>query len=209
VIIDPKGHDYNNIYKLLIGSIVPRPIAFVSTLSATGVGNLAPFSFFTAVCSNPPTVLFSTVIRRDGTHKDTFANVESTKEFVLNIVSEGIAEQMNICSADFPPNVDEFTVSGLTPVKSDLVAPPRVKESAISMECRLTQTIRVGSGPGGGCVVMGEVLRFHIADTLFEDFRINPDLLQAIGRMGGPSYTRTRDRFDLPRPNAAELLARK
>jgi len=209
VIINPKDHDYRNIYKLLIGSVVPRPIAFISSLSGSGVLNLAPFSFFTAACSNPPTVLFSTVIRRDGTHKDTFANVEATKEFVLNVVSEEIAEQMNICSADFPPEVDEFVVSGLTPVKSDLVAPPRVKESPISMECRLMQTVRIGEGPGGGCVVFGEVVRFHVADRLIDDFRIDPDLLRAIGRMGGPTYARTRDRFDLPRPDADELLKRK
>ena len=203
--IDPKDHDYANVYKLMIGSIVPRPIAFVSTVSADGLRNLAPFSFFNGVCSNPPIVLFSTVIRKDGSHKDTLNNVEATKEFVVNIVSEGFAEQMNMCSSDFPPDVDEFAISGLTPIPSDLVKPPRVKESRINMECKLVQIIRFGDHPGAGCTVFGEILRFHIADELFDNYRIDPDKLRPIGRMGGPTYTRTTDRFDLIRPKAGEI----
>jgi len=198
--IDPKDHDHNSIYKLMIGSIVPRPIAFVSTISAEGIPNLAPFSFFNGVCSNPPIILFSTVIRKDGSHKDTLNNVEATKEFVVNIVSEEFAEKMNITSADFPPGVDEFVESGLTPVPGDLVKPPRVKESKISMECTLVQVVMFGTGPGGGATVFGKIVRFHIADELLHDFRIDPDKLRPIGRMGGPTYTRTRDRFDLIRP---------
>jgi flavin reductase (DIM6/NTAB) family NADH-FMN oxidoreductase RutF len=204
VIIDPKDHEYNDIYKLMIGSIVPRPIAFVSTVNAKGRKNLAPFSFFNGVCSNPPIVLFSTVIRKDGTHKDTLNNVEETREFVVNMVSEDFARQMNDTSADFPPEVDEFEVSGLTPVPSDLVKPYRVRESKISMECRLVQLVQFGTGPGGGCTVFGEIVRFHIADELFDHYRINQDLLKAIGRMGGPTYTRTHDRFDLMRPKTGE-----
>lgn len=200
MIITPSDHDYNNIYKLMIGSIVPRPIAFVSTVNAKGNRNLAPFSFFNGVCSNPPTILFSTVIRKDGTHKDTLNNVEATKEFVVNMVSEDIAEQMNICSGEYPPDVDEFVESGLTPIPSDLVKPPRVKESMMSMECKLTQIVHIGNGPGGGCTVFGEIIRFHIDDRLFDNFRIDPEKLRAIGRMGGPSYTRTRDRFEMVRP---------
>ena len=205
VIINPSEHEYRNIYKLLIGCIVPRPIAFVSTISTDGICNLAPFSFFNGVCSNPPIVLFSTVIKADGSNKDTLSNVEATKEFVVNIVSEDIAEQMNLCSADFPPDVDEFAISGLTPIPSDLVTPPRVKESRINMECKLAHIARFGNGPGGGCTIFGEVLRFHIADELFDNFRIDPDKLHPIGRMGGPTYTRTTDRFDLVRPKAGEV----
>lgn len=205
MIIDPKDHDYNNIYKLMIGSIVPRPIAFVSTIGTDGIRNLAPFSFFNGVCSNPPIVLFSTVVRRDGKEKDTLRNVEASGEFVVNIVSEDFAEKMNITSADFPPEVDEFAESGLTPVPSDLVKPPRVKESRIAMECKLVRVVRFGSGPGSGCTIFGRILRFQIADALFDNYRIDPDKLAAIGRMGGPTYTRTRDRFDLIRPKAGEL----
>ena len=189
----------------MIGSIVPRPIAFVSSLSPSGVRNLAPYSFFNGVCSNPPIVVFSSVIRKDGGHKDTLNNVEATGEFVVNIVSEEFAEQMNITSADVAPEVDEFTLSGLTAIASDLVKPPRVKESKISMECKLAQIVRFGSGPGGGCSVFGEILRFHIADELFDNYRIDQDKLHSIGRMGGPTYTRTKDRFDLIRPKTGEV----
>ena len=205
MIIDPSAHAYGDIYKLLIGSIVPRPIGFISTVNMEGVRNLAPFSFFNGVCSNPPIVLFSTVVRADGSHKDTLNNVETTKQFVVNIVSEDFAQQMNITSADFPPGVDEFIEAGLTPVASDLVKPPRVKESRIQMECRLVTVVRFGQGPGGGCTIFGEVVRFHVSDELFDNFRIDPDKLRPIGRMGGPTYTRTTDRFDLIRPKAGEI----
>lgn len=201
VIINPSEVDYKQTYKLMIGSIVPRPIAFVSSMSAEGVRNLAPFSYFTAASSNPPVILFCPVIRADGAKKDTLNNVRSTGEFVVNIVSEDFAAAMNVCSADFPPGVDEFLESGLTPVPSDLVKPPRVGESRISMECRLRDIVIINDGPGGGSIVLGDILRFHVADELIENFRIDPDALQAIGRMGGPTYVRTRDRFDLARPN--------
>jgi flavin reductase (DIM6/NTAB) family NADH-FMN oxidoreductase RutF len=201
MIIRPKEHDYNNIYKLMIGGVVPRPIAFVSSLNPSGVRNLAPFSFFNAVCSNPPTVLFTTTIRKDGTEKDTLNNVEATREFVVNIVSEDFAVAMNTASAEVPPDIDEFVLSGLTPVASECVKPPRVKESRFSMECRLTQIVRINPRqPGGGNIVIGEVVLFHIADEIIDNFRIDPDKLNAIGRMGGPTYSRTRDRFELIRP---------
>ncbi len=205
MIIDPKQHDHNNIYKLMIGSIVPRPIGFISTINPEGVYNLAPFSFFNGVCSKPPIVLFSTVVRSDGKQKDTLNNVEATGEFVANIVSEEFATQMNATSADVPPDVDEFAVSGLTPIPSDLVRPPRVKESKVNMECKVIQVVHFGDSPGAGSTIFGEILRFHIQDALFDNYRINPDLLHAIGRMGGPTYTRTRDRFDLIRPKLGEL----
>jgi flavin reductase (DIM6/NTAB) family NADH-FMN oxidoreductase RutF len=200
VIINPSEHPYGDIYKLLIGSIVPRPIGFISTRAKDGVLNLAPYSFFSAVCSNPPIVLFSTVIRKDGTTKDTLNNVRETGEFVVNIVSESIAEKMNMTSAEVPSDVDEFALSGLTPVPSDLVSCPRVKEAKISMECTLVNIVTFGEGPGGGATAFGEIVRFHIEDGLFDNFRIDPDRLGAIGRMGGPIYTRTRDRFEMARP---------
>ena len=206
MIINPAEQDFRDVYKLLIGTIVPRPIAFVSSIDPAGVRNLAPFSFFTAVSANPPVVCFAPMVRSaDGTQKDTLRNIEATKEFVVNVVSESIAERMNICSTDFPPGVDEFKESGLTPVASDLVKPARVGESPVSMECALLQIVGVSSKPLGGSLVLGEVLRFHIRDELFNNFRIDPDLLRAVGRMGGPTYTRTADRFDLIRPKAGEL----
>lgn len=201
MIIDPREAGFQNVYKLLIGAIVPRPIAFVSTLSREGIRNLAPFSFFTAVSANPPVICFCPV-RRPGPapHKDTLSNILSTGEFVVNIVSEEFASQMNATSAEFPPEVDEFEASGLTPVPSDLVRPPRVAESHVQMECRLYLTIEIGELPGSGNLVLGEVVRFHVDDPYFDDFKIDPEKLRPIGRMGGSTYTRTTDRFEMTRP---------
>jgi flavin reductase (DIM6/NTAB) family NADH-FMN oxidoreductase RutF len=136
----------------------------------------------------------------DGCRKDTLHNIEATREFVVNIVSEDFAAQMNICSTEFPPDVNEFAEAGLTPVASELVRPPRVKESRINMECRLLQVVHVSAQPLGGSIVLGEILLFHVRDELIDNFRIDADKLRPIGRMGGATYTRTTDRFDLVRP---------
>jgi flavin reductase (DIM6/NTAB) family NADH-FMN oxidoreductase RutF len=201
MIINPADTTAGNIYKLMTAIIVPRPIAFVSSMSAAGVRNLAPFSFFTAISANPPVVCFSPMIRgSDGSRKDTLNNIEATGEFVVNIVSEDFAEQMNVTSAEYTPEVDEFLESGLTPLPSDCVTPPRVGESRASMECKLIQIVHVSPKPLGGSIVLGEVLRFHIAEEIFSDFKVDPDDLRAIGRMGGPTYARTTDRFNMERP---------
>lgn len=201
MVIDPAETGAANVYKLMVGVIVPRPIAFVSSISPEGVLNLAPFSFFTGISANPPVICFSPMVRgSDSQRKDTLHNIEATGEFVVNIVSEDFAERMNICSAEFPSDVDEFAVSGLTPAPSDIVRPPRVGESRVNMECRLVQVVHISAKPLGGSLVIGEVLRFHVADELVSDYRIDPDVLRAIGRMGGPTYTRTTDRFNLERP---------
>ncbi len=201
MIVDPAHTDPTSVYKLLIGSVVPRPIAFVSTISPEGVFNVAPFSFFTVASPNPPVLVFNTGLRtRPDPRKDTLRNVTTAREFVVNIVSEEFAEQMNLCSGDYPPEVDEFQVSGLTPIPSDLVKPPRVAESHVNMECRLLYTISLSGLVTGGNLVLGEVVRFHIDDAYVSNYRIDQDKLRAIGRMGGSSYTRTGDRFDMIRP---------
>jgi len=201
VSVDPGSTDVRDIYSLMTGAIVPRPIAFVSTVNAGGARNLAPFSFFTGVSADPPVVCFSPLRRAsDGSRKDTLRNIEATGEFVVNVVPEEIAQQMNACSPEFPPEVDEFEISGLTAVASDLVKPPRVGESKISMECRLIRIVEVSDKPLGGSLVIGEVLRFHIAGEIADGFRIDADKLRAIGRMGGPDYVRTADRFVMIRP---------
>jgi flavin reductase (DIM6/NTAB) family NADH-FMN oxidoreductase RutF len=201
MIVDPAVASPVDVYKLMVGAIVPRPIAFVSTLSPEGILNLAPFSFFTGISANPPVICFSPMIRgNDGARKDTLQNIERTREFVVNVVSEEFVQQMNICSTEFPPDVDEFEASGLTPIPSDVVKPPRVKESHINMECTLVQIVDVSAKPLGGSIVLGEVVRFHIDDAIIDNLRIDPDKLRAVGRMGGPTYTRTTDRFDLERP---------
>jgi flavin reductase (DIM6/NTAB) family NADH-FMN oxidoreductase RutF len=203
--LDPAKQTSQETYKLLVGTIVPRPIAFVSSLDEHGVRNLAPFSFFTAVSANPPVICFSPMIRGAAKPnlmmtKDTLRNITNTREFVVNIVSEEFAVQMNACSAELPPEVDEFNISGLTPLASDVVHPPRVAESHVQMECRLVQIVTVSADPLGGSLVLGEVLRFHVREALFDNFRIDPDKLRAIGRMAGATYARTTDRFELERP---------
>ena len=201
MVIDPASTGAQNVYKLMIGVIVPRPIAFVSTVSADGILNLAPFSFFTAVSANPPVIAFSPMVRgSDGQHKDTLRNVEATGEFVVNIVSEEFVAQMNLCSGEYPSEVDEFALSRLTPLASELVTPPRVAESKVHMECRLVQVVHVSRKPLGGSIVLGEILRFHVADAVIDEFRTDPDALKAVGRMGGPTYVRTTDRFNMERP---------
>ena len=206
VSFDPGRESVQNIYKLMIGTIVPRPIAFVSSLDEHGVRNLAPFSYFTAVSADPPVVLFCPSVRRDDpqrglvAHKDTLLNVIATREFVINVVTDAIVEKMNLTSAQVPPEVDEFDLAGLTPLPSELVKPPRVAESPVQMECRLRQIIEVSDRPSGGSVVLGEVLRFHVREDLIENVRIDPEKLAAVGRMGGATYVRTHDRFDLKRP---------
>jgi flavin reductase (DIM6/NTAB) family NADH-FMN oxidoreductase RutF len=201
---DPADHAAADIYKLMVGCIVPRPIAFVSSIDEAGIYNLAPFSYFSAVCSKPPTVLFCAAVRsatNSMNHtKDTLRNVLATREFVVNIVSEEIAVAMNQTAAEVAPEVDEFALSGLTPLASEVVRPPRVAESPVQMECRLREAITISDQPGGATIVIGEVQRFHVREGLADNYRIDPDKLRAIGRMGGPTYSRTTDRFDLERP---------
>jgi flavin reductase (DIM6/NTAB) family NADH-FMN oxidoreductase RutF len=201
LIVDPCSAEYPNVYKLLIGSVVPRPIAFVSTVNPEGAFNVAPFSFFTVASANPPVLVF-TVSRRGlpDSRKDTLRNITTAREFVVNVVSEEIGQKMNLCAGDYPPEVDEFEISGLTPVPSDLVKAARVAESHINMECRLLYTIEMSGLPGGGNLVLGEVIRIHVDDAYVQNYRIDADKLSAIGRMAGNSYTRTKDRFDMIRP---------
>jgi flavin reductase (DIM6/NTAB) family NADH-FMN oxidoreductase RutF len=199
--LDPAAETPESLYKLMIGVIVPRPIAFVSSVDAQGVRNLAPFSYFNGCSTNPPVVCFTAAVRPGPRpQKDTLENVLATQEFVVNIVSEDFAEKMNATSAEVPPDVDEFALAGLTPIPSDLVRPPRVAESRVHMECRLRQVIRISDRPGGGNLILGDVVRIHIDPAILSNGKVDPDKLCAIGRMGGPTYVRTRDRFDMPRP---------
>jgi flavin reductase (DIM6/NTAB) family NADH-FMN oxidoreductase RutF len=207
--LDPADFDPRQIYKLMTGIIVPRPVALVSTVDRDGVANLAPFSFFSGVGSNPPTVLFCPTLRAPGgapsklrseMRKDTLSNVEETGEFVVNVVSEAIAAAANASAAEVPPEVDEFVLAGLTPQASEAVRPPRVAESPAQMECKLLQVVYTNRAPGGGVVVLGEVVRFHVRESLVDDFRVDPAALDAVGRMAGNTWVRTRDRIELIRP---------
>ncbi len=202
--IDPAQQATRDIYKLMTGIIVPRPIALVSTIDRTGAANVAPFSFFSGVGSTPPTLLFCPVLRTDSAtlpaRKDSLRNVEETGEFVVNVVSEALAAAANATAAEVPPEVDEFELAGLTPIPSEIVKPPRVAESPAQMECKLLQVIYTAKRPGGGVIVLGEIVRFHIREDLFDNFRVDPAGLAAVGRMAGNTWVRTRDRIDLARP---------
>ena len=201
VIIDPGAQAFSKNHKLMIGSIVPRPIALVSTCSPGGILNLAPFSYFNGVCSNPPTIMFAPARRGyDGKTKDTLNNIQNTNEFVVNIVSEDFAEKMVACSTDFEPEIDEFDVSGLTPSPCQKIRPPLVNEAQVSYECELNQIIPVGDeSPGSGFIVIGTIVLFHIADDVYENGKINLEKLRPVGRLAGNNYIRTSDQFEIVR----------
>lgn len=199
--IDPATLPWRDAYKYLTGSIVPRPIAFVSTVDAEGKTNLAPFSFFTAVAADPMTIAFSPMRRgTDGAKKDTLKNIEATGEFVVNIVSESFVEQMNVTATEFPPEVSEFDESGLTPVPSVVVKAPRVKESKVNLECKLLQVVEVGGDhAGAGAIVLGTVVQVHVEDEVHFDGKIDTKGVQPVGRLAGADYVRLTDTFVLER----------
>lgn len=203
--IDVRSLPAPDAYRLIIGSVVPRPIAFVSTINAQSIGNLAPFSFFTGISSNPPCVVISVARKPDGSKKDTLRNIEETKEFVVNAVSEWIAEPMVHCAATYPYGIDEMSKVGLTPLASQVVRPPRVKESALQMECAVHQLVEVGDGsPGSTTLVIGKILMFHGAEGVLKNGRIDPRALKPVARLGGISYTGLGDIFEIavPPPNS-------
>lgn len=201
--IDMSGASFADTYRLMTSAIIPRPIAFVSTLSASGVANLAPFSYFNAVSSKPPCLMFAITNKGDGTKKDTLINIESQGEFVVNIVSEWLAEPMNWCSIEYLSSQSEFDDSGLTKLKSDIVAPFRVKESAIHFECRTYNISRIGGEElGGAAVVIGEIIKAHISRGLLDDKgRIDPKKVNPICRLAGGYYSTLGEIFELKRPN--------
>jgi flavin reductase (DIM6/NTAB) family NADH-FMN oxidoreductase RutF len=200
--IAPDALPRQSIYKILIGSVVPRPIGWISTVNASGQPNLAPFSFFNAVCSSPPTVLFCPMIRStDGNTKDTLNNVKATGEFVVNIVSEEQALSMVATSLEIAPDVNEFELTGLATAPSVVVKPPRVAESPIHFECKVSQIVEVGNQPGGGSVVLGEIVHLHVDErVLIGEDKINLAALKPIGRLAGSAYTRVTDLFEMVRP---------
>lgn len=192
-----------NTYKLLVSTVVPRPIAWVTTLDADGVPNAAPYSFFNAVSGSPPVVCIGIGPKKPGL-KDTGENIRRSGEFVVNLVPEAAAEAMNVTAIDFPPGVNELAEAGLTPVQSTHVAPPRIAESPVAMECRLLQLVELAAGRA---VVLGEVLAFHVADSCVLDAarcHIDTPKLGLIGRMhGAGGYLRTTDRLEMPRISLA------
>ncbi|HRV85797.1 MAG TPA: flavin reductase family protein [Saprospiraceae bacterium] len=189
---EPGPTPQRDFYQFLIGCVGPRPIAFVSTLSPAGVPNLAPYSFFNAFSSNPPIVVFSSGLRaKDQTAKDTLNNVRVHGEVVINMVNHAIVNQMAIASVEFPPEVDEFKKSGLTPLASTWVKPYRVAESPASLECRVQEIIPLGSAGGAGHLVVCRVLGIHIREDIVGDNdRIDPHKMDLMGRLGRSYYVR-------------------
>jgi flavin reductase (DIM6/NTAB) family NADH-FMN oxidoreductase RutF len=184
-------------YFLLTGAVIPRPIALVTSLSSAGVVNAAPFSFFNAVSSDPPLLMLA-IDRRRGERKDTARNILELREFVVNIVSESIAERMNLCSGEYPADVSEIDIAGFTALPSERIAVPRIAESPVQMECTLSQSLTVGRTPND--LLIGEVQVFHVADAVLEAGRISPQALQAVGRLSGSNYCRSTDVFRMERP---------
>ncbi|WP_442604171.1 flavin reductase family protein [Paenibacillus sp. KN14-4R] len=201
MIISPSDLEWKDANKLMVGSILPRPIAFVSTMDEQGVSNLAPFSFFTPICASPMMICFAPMLRgTDGVKKDTLRNIEATKQFVVNIVSESLAGPVNECATEYAPEVDEFEAAGLTKAASEKVRPYRVLESKIHLECELHELLSFGDQPGAGNLVIGKVVLIHISDELYYDGKIDTVKLKPIGRMAGQEYSRaSTDTFILER----------
>ena len=196
MIIDPNTFERFN--AVLTGVIVPRPIAFVSTMSPDGEVNLAPYSFFNAVSYNH--VVFSSSRHVSNKSKDTLRNIEETGQFVVNIVVDPIADAMNATAAEYPEGVDEFEIAGLTHAPSQIVKPPRVAESPVNIEGELDQVVQIGSGPHEHGLVIGKILLMHVSDDVIDGHRIDQAKLMATGRMAGNMYCRTNDRFEMVRP---------
>lgn len=197
--IDPKQNSERDNYKLLIGSIIPRPIAFVTTQSENGIVNGAPFSYFNIVSSNPPMV--SLAIQRPGDHvKDTARNIYNNQQFVVHIVDDENVAQVNETAASLPASESEIELANLTLVQSENVSVPGVKEAKVRMECRLLQAIPLGGEEPSSDLFIGEVVRFHIDETIYEDGRIDPKGLNAISRLAGSSYATIGEIFSMERP---------
>lgn len=208
--VTPSELPHREFYNILIDCVAPRPIAWVSTLSASGRPNLAPFSFFNCVSAKPPLLAFSPSLRApqeptklNGEPKDTLRNIGDTREFVINVVTFDLLDPMNLTSGEYDASVNEFELAKLTPAPSKIVRPPRVGESPVSFECKLHQIIEFSPDPGGGVLVIGEIIAIHIDDAHLKDGRLDRNALDLIGRLGGIQYTRTRDRIELPRPDAS------
>lgn len=199
----PGDISHREFYQILIGAVGPRPIAWVSTVNRGGQPNVAPFSFFNAISAKPPLLGFSPGLRRieSSSHaKDTLSNIRATGEFVVNVVTFDLAEQMNLTSGEYGHEVNEFEVAKLTPAPSEKVKPPRVLESPVNFECKLERIIDFGSEWPSSSLVIGEIVLVHLGDAVLRDGHFDRDALDLIGRMGGDQYSRTTERFEMERP---------
>ncbi|VTT98406.1 flavin reductase : Conserved protein of DIM6/NTAB family OS=Singulisphaera acidiphila (strain ATCC BAA-1392 / DSM 18658 / VKM B-2454 / MOB10) GN=Sinac_1065 PE=4 SV=1: Flavin_Reduct [Gemmataceae bacterium] len=199
--IDPSSTPVPEVYQYVVGVVTPRPIAWVTTLSPSGVVNLAPFSFFNAFGANPPVVVFSPTLRRDGTKKDTLLNLERLGEFVVHASVASLAEKVNLTSKEVPPSESEVSLAGLTTVPSVKVKPPRIAESPVALECLVKQIVPCGTGPIAANLVIGEVVMMHVADAVLDGKGgVDPRKLETVARLGGAFWCRTSDLFEQQRP---------
>lgn len=203
----PSSLSHSDLYNLILNSVAPRPIAWVSTVSSAGQPNLAPFSFFNAVCIDPPLLAFAPGLRRpksaavtNGEPKDTLRNVRETKQFVISIVTYDLLEPMNITSGEYESSVNEWELAKVTPEPSHIVRPARVKESPVSFECKLYHILDFSSAPTSSSLIIGQIVAIHVHDVHVKEDRIDRNSLDLIGRMGGIQYTRTTTRVELARP---------
>ncbi|HVR84721.1 MAG TPA: flavin reductase family protein [Planctomycetota bacterium] len=193
--IDPSGLSPRDRYRLMISCIIPRPIAFVTTLSREGISNLAPFSFFNGVTSDPPILSLSISTKRDGSKKDTWRNIEETGEFVVNVVVPELMDAVQIGARELPHNESELDLSGLATLPSVKVRPPRLADSPVQMECTLLKVVEVEETG----LILGRVVLFHAREEVVEGGRVDPRRLTFIGRLGGDSYCRVSDIFERKR----------
>jgi len=199
MIINPNDLSPKDRYKILIGTVLPRPIAWVSTMDGQRRLNLAPFSYFNGVCNTPLTLMFSVGLPSTGEKKDTLRNIEETGEFVINLPNEETVEQMNLSATELPYGESEFEWAGVTSEPSQSIRVPRVAEAPVAFECTLNQIVTISDQPGGGSAIFGEVQHIYIRDDIYVDSYVLLDVLKPVGRMSGNTYTRTNDRFDLAR----------
>lgn len=193
--IDPAQLDRRAAYKLMISLIVPRPIAWVVTISPAGSLNLAPFSYFNGISSHPPIVMIAVGARR-GERKDTWRNIEQTREFTVNVVVPELVDAMVLSSGEFPPEVDEFKEAGVTPLDSTRIVPPRIAESPVSMECTLEKIVEVA----GSALILGRVVLYHIREDLMVEGSVDPKKLMPVARLGDDYYSHLGEVFKRARP---------
>lgn len=196
--IDSSSLSFRDAYQLMISSIIPRPVAWISTIDNDGQRNVAPFSFFMGIGAKPPMLAVS-VARRHDHQKDTARNIRDTGEFVVNMCPTQLAEKMVLTSGEYPHEVDEFQVAGLTLVASAVIKPPGVGESPLRMECKLTQIIKPGDNPAD--LILGEIVHFHVDDSIVENGQPSPFKLDPIARLGGQNYASLTNIHEIPRPS--------
>lgn len=197
MIINPAELSRKDRYKLLTGTVIPRPIAWVSSMDGAGNLNLAPFSYFNAVSASPMVLMFSAGIHSDGRRKDTWANVDQVGEFVVNLTNEETAEAMNRSATVLPAGMSEFPWAGVTPAPSETISVPRVAEAPVSFECKLRQIVIISEEPGGGAAIFGDVQRIHIREEIYQGGYVLLEPFKPIGRLAGPRYTRVNNVFEM------------